>query len=396
MTNRDKIGRFPAKTQEEYLFLFKLKHGNRYDYSKFIYTGAHGIIIVICKEHGEFTLKAYSHKDGRGCSDCYYNGAPRTNKELDLYLINNNFTVKRLGDFKSKKNVLNFECLTCYHIWPGKFINIKKAHEHSGVPCPKCYEQKIIKDHEERRAKMTIEIDNALINRNIKRLSPFYESTSDMDWQCLICDYKWTVPSAQVVIRKNGSGSGCKKCAHWCSNAEIDEYLINHKIKIKRLDDYIKNDIKINWQCLRCDYIWPSKPLYIKQKFGCPNCSSGKSEREIREFLKENNIKVQEFRVKLPISKNEAIPDFYIPSMNLIIEYNGDQHYRPVKFGKKSQEKINEAFKYQQIRDQQMRDYCSENWIELWEIDGRKYVNDKLMNLLHDYFEIDKPVYLIK
>jgi len=39
-------------------------HGNKYDYSKSKYTGAHNDIVIICPEHGEFQQKAYSHLNG--------------------------------------------------------------------------------------------------------------------------------------------------------------------------------------------------------------------------------------------------------------------------------------------------------------------------------------------
>lgn len=78
--------------------------------------------------------------------------------------------------------------------------------------------------------------------------------------------------------------------------------------------------------------------------------------------------------------------------MNLIIEYNGGQHYKPVCFGGCSLDDAKINFEYQQIRDQQMREYCVENNINLLEIDGRKYANIKLIDYLYDYFAIIKEI----
>lgn len=45
--------------------------GDRYDYSKFNYTGARDKSIIICKEHGEFPQDANMHLSGRcGCDKC--------------------------------------------------------------------------------------------------------------------------------------------------------------------------------------------------------------------------------------------------------------------------------------------------------------------------------------
>jgi len=45
-------------------------HGARYDYSKTIYRRAVDKVIVICREHGEFTIAATKHLQGKGCSAC--------------------------------------------------------------------------------------------------------------------------------------------------------------------------------------------------------------------------------------------------------------------------------------------------------------------------------------
>ena len=45
-------------SQEEFIQRCKAKHGDKYDYSKVIYTGMKNDVIVICTEHGEWTTKA--------------------------------------------------------------------------------------------------------------------------------------------------------------------------------------------------------------------------------------------------------------------------------------------------------------------------------------------------
>jgi hypothetical protein len=43
--------------------------------------------------------------------------------------------------------------------------------------------------------------------------------------------------------------------------------------------------------------------------------------------------------------------DFFIPELNIAIEYQGAQHFRPVRFGGVSEDISNNAFKIQQQRD---------------------------------------------
>jgi hypothetical protein len=94
---------------------------------------------------------------------------------------------------------------------------------------------------------------------------------------------------------------------------------------------------------------------------GCRKCSSSNGEKLISNLLNELNI---EFKIehKFPNckSKTQLKFDFYIPSENVCIEFNGLQHYKEVPFfgGEKS---FNEIKK----RDQIKKDYCKNNGIKL-------------------------------
>jgi hypothetical protein len=70
-------------------------------------------------------------------------------------------------------------------------------------------------------------------------------------------------------------------------------------------------------------------------KQGCPFCKISKGEDEIEKFLIKNNIKyIREYKFDGCINPNtnKKLPfDFYIPHLNLIIEYHGEQHYKEFK-----------------------------------------------------------------
>jgi len=60
--SRNDINHFIVKSIE--------KHGNKYDYSKSIYTKAVDKISIICPTHGSFEQKANNHMQGQGCPSC--------------------------------------------------------------------------------------------------------------------------------------------------------------------------------------------------------------------------------------------------------------------------------------------------------------------------------------
>ena len=67
--------------------------------------------------------------------------------------------------------------------------------------------------------------------------------------------------------------------------------------------------------------------------------------------------------------------DFYLPDYNTCIEFDGEQHFKPIKhFGGK------ERFKQQQKNDQIKNDYCVENNIALIRISD--YSDEALDSLI--------------
>ena len=76
--------------------------------------------------------------------------------------------------------------------------------------------------------------------------------------------------------------------------------------------------------------------------------------------------------------------DFYLPNLNLLIEYQGIQHEKPIDFKGMGKKYANEQFKIQQIHDNFKREYAQQHNINLLEIwyynfdDIEVILNDKL------------------
>lgn len=61
-----------SKTTEEYIAEAVSIWGDKYDYSKVIYTGCDNKIDIVCPIHGKFSIRATSHLLGYGCQKCSY------------------------------------------------------------------------------------------------------------------------------------------------------------------------------------------------------------------------------------------------------------------------------------------------------------------------------------
>lgn len=95
---------------------------------------------------------------------------------------------------------------------------------------------------------------------------------------------------------------------------------------------------------------------------GCPSCKSSSGERAIRHFLEKNDISfIEQYRFEdcRGIQK-PLVFDFYLPAKNICIEYDGKQHFQPIKwFGGE------EAFAKSQLRDAIKTQYCQDKKISL-------------------------------
>lgn len=93
----------------------------------------------------------------------------------------------------------------------------------------------------------------------------------------------------------------------------------------------------------------------------CKICNESKGEKLISNFLSERGINfLREYRFSDCKHKNKLPFDFYLPDLNICIEYDGEQHFYPVDvFGGESE--FNEV----KIRDSIKNNYCKDNEIKL-------------------------------
>jgi len=57
-------------TTDIFIIRAKNTHGEKYDYSKSVYTGKENKLIIICPDHGEFLQTPSNHTRGSGCRKC--------------------------------------------------------------------------------------------------------------------------------------------------------------------------------------------------------------------------------------------------------------------------------------------------------------------------------------
>jgi hypothetical protein len=312
-----------------------------------------------------------------------------TNKIIDKRLKGR--SIIRLTEYMGNKIKTCFQCLICNYgknyewcIVPDGIINNRGG-------CPKCADN----------LQLTNEIVDQRLPKNIKRLCDYKGIGISINFLCLEedCGYganmEWKTSPNHII---NGD-QGCPNCYGnvKLTNNDIDNRLIGKDIK--RLDDYINLDKHIHFQCLKClygsKYEWKVMPNNIlNHNKGCPICNVGKNQHIVFDILKENNIvfEAEKYLKDIHSIDKKIHIDFYLPQHNTIIEYNGEQHYEPVRFhGCLEEDAINRFDEYQQPRDAFVRSFCEYHNINLIVIDGRKYANEKLKNhIMNDIIPLIK------
>lgn len=139
------------------------------------------------------------------------------------------------------------------------------------------------------------------------------------------------------------------------------KFLVNPE-NYKKVKKHSKTKVKC--MCPNCGFQKYTAASYITNKgFNCPKCTNNISypEKVMMLILDYNEIEYE--REKIFFNAKKFRFDFYIPSLNVVIETNGDQHYNDIKGAWES-----DTFKNDKLK----KEYCKNNEILFLEIDCRK------------------------
>lgn len=141
------------------------------------------------------------------------------------------------------------------------------------------------------------------------------------------------------------------------------------------LVEYVNNKTKVDIICPKHGKFKQTPKNHLINKAGCPIYKESKGEKHIRLYLLERGIKfIPQYRFDNCKNKSQLPFDFYLPEYNICIEYDGMQHYKPIKyFGG-----VN-GFYNIKTNDNIKTNYCLNNNIKLIRVD---YKNNNIKGFL--------------
>jgi hypothetical protein len=296
-----------------------------------------------------------------------------------ICLVKDKVEVLKINKYSKYLNSIGeFKCKKCGHIWVNKFQKIMSGQS----ACSNCrYDKKrlaacnIQKTLEAKKIKPLFNIENYKNNR------------ITYNFECKICHNVFSNSVGNIISQDNG----CPVCSHRkkISNDEKYNELKRNNITLIKSSGNVKGHMTC--KCDVCQHIWhPTFDSIRNKKSGCPNCLF-KNERICSDILKEMGIIAHKKRIQNPFynkhnTRRFFIVDFYFTykGKEIIMEYNGRQHYEPVNFsGKESSKEINKRLVIQKNRDIDLEKTCRNKKIMYIAIDGRKHFGrDSIKNII--------------
>jgi len=121
-------------TTEEFITKAKVVHGDKYDYSKVVYTNSHTKVVIICLIHGDFEQRPVKHvNNSQGCPKC----SKKYNYTTEEFIIKANLIHdnKYLYEYTFYKNNHSLVSITCLE----HGIFKQRPNDHLiGKGCPTC------------------------------------------------------------------------------------------------------------------------------------------------------------------------------------------------------------------------------------------------------------------
>lgn len=263
---------------------------------------------------------------------------------------------------------------TCGHIYstrPNAFLK--------GGRCPNCYGNKANTKTTEQFKKEVFD----LVGNEYTVLGEYVNRVIDIKVRHNTCGREYLVRPYNFLSR-----SRCIECYYDSLRLTIDE--VEDKIRnslddsYKLISEYVNLQKKSKIKHTVCGNTFDVRISdIIQKKSSCPYCSQSVGEQQVASYLRNKNIDfVITKRFEDLKNKQLLSYDFYLPKLNVLIEFQGEQHFVPKTFGGITKEEAKKRLELQQYHDKLKRQYAKDNGFTLLEPNYKLNTFDKVIKFL--------------
>lgn len=223
------------------------------------------------------------------------------------------------------------------------------------------------------------------IHPDFEVLSDYVGGRKNVLRKCKVCG---DIREVQARMLLDKDGHGCPRCAGKARISESDFLYRLFKLnsRVEHVSGYKNISSHAVFRCKECGNEWETLAAAILAGRGCPKCNLPHGALKIEKYLEVNNIDyIREYRFD-DCKNNRPLPfDFYLPKHNACVEYDGEQHFKPVRFGYgETWKQVERKFVSQQKNDCIKTNYCFANGIKLVRIPYTDF--DNIESILDKHF----------
>ena len=211
-------------------------------------------------------------------------------------------------------------------------------------------------------------------------------------WKCPVAeDHEWEASVSKRTSTERSRGCACcrgfKVVQSNCLATVHPELTAQwHPTKNGNLTSYgiiWGSHKKVWWKCEK-GHEWKTSPNHRNRGRGCPICRESNGEKVVAKILINNNIPfIRQWKHKSCKNKKMLVFDFALKCNKLkIIEYQGEQHYKPIGFGGDPQKNFERVIENDNVK----KKWCAENNIPLLEIPyWEEKIEQTIVNFIKNY-----------
>jgi len=268
--------------------------------------------------------------------------------------------------------------VTLYHKKCKSYIEITPNSFISGRGCKECH------NHDRDCSNMlSLEEANSRLPKGVSIVPPYKGLIPLNTIHCSICGETYKASPHDIIRR-----GVCSRCTGRYHRSSLDfakevSYLSNNEYSL--VGPYLGANVKTKVKHLKCGTVYEVTPHNFKHGKRCPNCISSSGEHEIMKILEDRKLSYEHPKIFTELTDIKPLHfDFYVPEYNLLIEYQGVQHYMPVDHFGGVQE-----YSKQRLHDVMKREYAIEHGYNFIAIPYKnksyteisEYIDSKLINI---------------